>query len=63
MNMWTLVFIYLFNGEPFAVKYDMYESMYECFQQREILAREVGGVDGYYPSGQQGICIYTELEP
>lgn len=58
--MWTLVFIYLYNTEPFVIKYDTYESMYDCFGQREVLAFEVGGKDGYFPSGQQALCIYTD---
>jgi len=60
--MWTLVFIYLYGGEAYAVTHSTYNDMYTCFKQREELAKDVGGTAGYYPSGQQGICIYTELQ-
>lgn len=61
--MWTLVFIYLYANQSYAVTYDSYDSMIECFHAREALAEEVGGSNGYYPPGQQGVCVYNEIDP
>lgn len=58
--MWTLVFIYLYAGDPYAVKYGSYNSMYDCFYTREDLSKEVGKGSGYFNPGQQAVCIYEE---
>jgi hypothetical protein len=34
-----------------------YETMYECFSNREQLAITAGGKDGHYPTDMQGICV------
>ena len=60
--MWTLVFIYLYAGEAYAVKYDTYDNMVTCFQAREALADEVGKGAGYFKPGQQAICISEEQD-
>lgn len=55
--MWTLVFIYLYAGEPFAVKYDTYENIIDCFYAREALGKEHTGLAGHFAFGTQAICI------
>lgn len=60
--MWTLVFIYLYAGEPYAVKYDTYDDMVTCFKQREILGKKQTGRPGYFESGTQALCIYEEKD-
>ena len=35
-----------------------YFSMYDCFNDREVLSQDVGGYGGYYPAGTQAVCIY-----
>jgi len=35
--MWTLVFIWLFNGEPEVRKVATYNDMFECFSNYDML--------------------------
>mgnify|MGYP005995312565 FL=1 len=35
--MWTLVFIWIFNGEPEVRKVGEYPDMYECFAEYDML--------------------------
>ena len=35
--MWTLVFIWIYNGEPNIRKVDTYPDMYECFTEYDKL--------------------------
>lgn len=60
--MWVLVFIYFYETEPFLIKYGQYHTMYACFEQREKLGKENSGVPGYFPIGQQAICVQTQGE-
>ena len=55
--MWVLVFIYLYDEIPYVEKYGQYRFMSECFQAREVLGKELSGQSGYFPSGQQAVCI------
>jgi len=55
--MWVLVFIYLYDEVPYVEKYGQYTFMNECFQAREALGKELSGRSGYFPSGQQAVCI------
>tara|TARA_E500000081_G_scaffold125614_1_gene132301 strand:+ start:1406 stop:1600 length:195 start_codon:yes stop_codon:yes gene_type:complete len=60
---WVLVYISLtFHGHPIAEETGRYVSMTECFYAREALAKEVGGKDGYFPLGQQAVCIMNANE-
>ena len=61
--MWTLVFIYFYDVTPYVELVSVHNSMIECFHAREALAEEVGGSNGYYPPGQQGVCVYNEIDP
>lgn len=56
--MWTLVLIYFVSAEPKSTLIGTYTSMYDCFDRRELLSEDVGGKDGYFPEGKQGICVY-----
>ena len=58
--MWILVFIYFYDTIPYAEAYDIYTSMTECFEGRDVLAADVGKGDGYFKAGQQAICINME---
>ena len=58
--MWTLVFLVFIGGELESKVLDTYESMYDCFNNREALSFEVGGQDGYFPPNSQAICIYRD---
>ncbi len=55
--MWVLVFIYLYDETPYVEKYGQYRFMTECFQAREKLGLELSGKHGYFPTGQQAVCI------
>ena len=58
--MWTLVFIVFIGGELESTVVDTYETMYECFAEREALSLEVGKGNGYFKPGSQAICVYRE---
>jgi hypothetical protein len=34
--------------------------MYECFDARDQLSVDVGGMDGYFPKGMQAVCVAVE---
>lgn len=55
--MWVLLFVYLYDEIPYVEKYGQYRFMNECFQAREKLGLELSGKSGYFPLGQQAICI------
>ena len=62
--MWVLVYIILNGSEPMAVnaygpKYT-FPDMYSCFEAREKLSVDVGGMDGYFPQGMQAVCVLTK---
>lgn len=59
--MWTLVFLVFSDGilEPTVI--DTYETMYECFGEREKLSYEVGGEQGYFPLDSQAICVARDI--
>jgi hypothetical protein len=56
-EMWTLVFIYFYDAQPYVELVDTYTSMTDCFFAREELADEVGKGFGYFKAGQQALCI------
>ena len=55
--MWTLVFIYFYDAQPYVESVDTYTSMTDCFFAREELAADVGIENGHFKAGQQAICI------
>lgn len=55
---WVLVYISLtFHGHPIAKEIGRYDSMIDCFYAREQLAQDVGGSNGYFPNGEQAVCV------
>ena len=55
---WVLVFIYLYEGNPFAMKVDSFDNMMDCFVMREQLSiAQEGPRPGTFPLGQQALCI------
>lgn len=55
--MWVLLFVYMYDTIPYVEKYGQYQFMNECFQAREALGKELSGRSGYFPAGQQALCI------
>ena len=60
VHMWSLVLIVFLAGTPEATFMGNYNSIYDCFEDREYLSVDVGGSDGYFPSGMQAVCIYRD---
>ena len=58
--MWVLVFIYFYEATPYVEKVSVHNKMTECFFARESLSVELGGTDGYFPLGQQALCIKVD---
>jgi len=46
---------------PYAVNAqgprETFDTMYECFNAREILSESIGIGNGYFKLGQQAVCI------
>lgn len=55
--MWVLLFVYLYDTVPYVEKHSQHNTMVQCFQAREALGKELSGSSGYFPSGQQAVCI------
>jgi len=57
---WILVYILIVGNDIHAVNAMgpgfKFDTMPECFAQREILA----GEEGYFPVGRQAICVKTD---
>lgn len=49
--MWTLVFIWLYNGEPEIRKVGVFDNMYSCFQEYDNLYNAI------MPEQRQGIRL------
>jgi hypothetical protein len=56
--MWTLVFILFVEGTLESHVINTYETMYDCFDNREQLSIATGGSDGYFPPDMQAICVF-----
>lgn len=56
--MWSLVYIFFIAGTPQVQFMGNYETMFNCFEDREILSQDVGGIEGHFPPGSQAVCIY-----
>ena len=56
--MWTLVFILFVEGTLETHVINTYETMYDCFNDREQLSITAGGKDGYFPENMQAVCVY-----
>lgn len=57
---WILVFVYFYLEIPYVIKVGSYDSMTKCFEARETLGAEQSGSSGYFPNGQQAVCIPLE---
>lgn len=55
--MWVLLFVYLYDEIPYVEKHSQHASMIDCFQAREALGAELSGKPGYFPDGQQALCV------
>ena len=55
--MWTLVFIYFNDAQPYVELVSTHPTMTECFYAREALADEVGRGAGYFKTVQKALCI------
>jgi len=55
--MWVLLFVYLYDEVPYVEKHSQYVTLMECFQGREDLGAELSGRAGYFPDGQQALCV------
>ena len=62
--MWVLVVIFLAGTEPVAFNGagmgETFDYMYECFVARDKILEKIGSEDGYFPPGQQAVCVRTE---
>lgn len=62
--MWVLVVIFLAGTEPVAFngagQGNTFDALYKCFLARDELLNNSGSVDGYFPPGQQAVCVRTE---
>jgi len=58
---WILVLIVLdFNGYMEANVEGTFDDMNDCFWARDYLATEREGEDGFFPLGEQGVCISSD---
>jgi hypothetical protein len=55
--MWVLLFVYLYDTVPYVEKHSQHITMVQCFQAREALGAELTGAPGYFPPGQQAVCV------
>lgn len=62
MWQWMLIYI-MIEGSGVAHAINAYglnyrfDSIQECFEAREKLSQDVGGINGYFPSSQQAVCV------
>ena len=58
---WMLIYIVINGGEPYVINAQgprvTFDTMYECFNAREILSGSIGIGSGYFKPGQQAVCI------
>ena len=55
--MWTLVFIWLYNGEPEVKKVGVYPDMYQCFKEFDNLYHAMLPEERY---GIRMTCIHGD---
>tara|TARA_B100000900_G_scaffold415379_1_gene445059 strand:+ start:623 stop:826 length:204 start_codon:yes stop_codon:yes gene_type:complete len=65
MIKWVLVYIMMQGTQPVAVNAhgpnEYFDEMIDCFYARDDLAITVGGEDGFFPNGMQGVCVAIEV--
>ena len=55
--MWILLFVYMYDARPYVEIHSKHNTMVKCFQAREALGKELSGLPGYFPDGQQALCV------
>lgn len=55
--MWILLFVYMYDTRPYVEEHSKHNTMVKCFQAREALGKELSGLPGYFPDGQQALCV------
>ncbi len=55
--MYMLVSIAILAGSPLIEAWSTYDSLEQCFDQREALLVNAKHYDGYFPANTQVICI------
>ena len=62
--MWVLVVIFLAGTEPVAFNGigmgKSFDYQYECIVARDEMLARIGSEDGYFPPGQQAVCVRTQ---
>lgn len=62
MWQWMLIYI-MIEGSGVAHAINAYglnyrfDSIQECFDAREQLSQDVGGINGYFPASKQAVCV------
>ena len=59
---WVMVLIMVTSTSVHAERLDEYQSLWSCFEGREVLINSLGGKDGIPPNGIQAVCIPTGSE-
>jgi len=60
---WVLIGILIQpNGDLQVGKAGVFEKMYHCFEAREIMITNLGGVGGRPPPNTQFVCILAKLD-
>ena len=55
---WILVYVSLtFHGHPMAEELGRYDSMTDCFANRQEQLYRLGSTTGFPPAGTQLVCI------
>jgi hypothetical protein len=58
---WILVYVSLtFHGHPIAQELGRYDSMANCFVERELALVSMGSENGYPLEGTQLVCLYAK---
>ena len=63
---WMLVYILVHGNMISAVNaYGpgfTFENMFQCFEAREMLSRDFGGQDGWFPENTQALCMRVTVD-
>jgi hypothetical protein len=62
MLQWMLIYVMIeSSGVAHAINaYGLnhrFDSMYDCFNAREQLSQDVGGINGHFPPSHQAVCV------
>lgn len=59
---WLLVYLFWNGAELYSEQIDVYETMEQCFLEREALSYDLGGEQGYYPINHQALCVKIQKQ-